>query len=140
MNGYYVNTGIDGEPIVPTKKRKRYGLQGARLPGQGPRDLRSLSEQEINTLPQGMSLSTGCKVYPDCLTCPLPRCIYDEALVTQTFKMKLGKVFELHDQGYSLSAIARATGYARYTLRDIVQSQRSKIDKEYTENEFLLAM
>ena len=140
MNGYYHNKRVTGEEITPTKKRKKYGLQGARLPGQHAQDRRPLSEQGISLLPQGISLSTGCRVYPDCLTCPLPQCIYDEPLVTQVFKAGLGRVFELHDQGYSVSAMSRITGYSRLSLRDILQHQRGNIDKEYTENEFLLEL
>ena len=139
MNGYYNRNCVTGEEITPARKNRRNDLQGARLPGQTAFDRRSFDERQ-KSMPQRMSLATGCKVYPDCLTCPLPKCIYDEALSTQIFKAKLGMVFELQDRGHSIRAIAKLTDYSSYSIRDILQNKRRNLDKEYTENEFLLGL
>lgn len=136
MSEYYQNTNVELSSIVPEKKKSHYKANGktSRPIGSGTRGKNGFS------LPDGMSLSTGCRVYPDCLTCPLPRCIYDEALVTQVFKARLGRIFHLHDRGYTNRAIAREIGCSMYTLKDIIRGQRSELDKEYTENEFLLGL
>ncbi len=111
-------------------------------PRSGPRLVGTGSTgRPLTGLPDGMSLATGCKIYEDCLTCPLPSCIYDEALATQVFKAKLGEIYDLYDSGYSFEEVAQILGYKRHSLYEISSDGgRRKVDKNYTKNKFLLEL
>ncbi len=123
---------------VPTHYKKKYRNSRALLQGERAVDKRSQQEREQNSLPQGMSLATGCTVFDDCLECPLPKCVYDEPLSMQLAKSKLGELFELFEEGWSYDKIARHTGSTYGTVKFIISQRRGDLEKNYTENQFLL--
>ena len=126
--------------IIPAARSRRYATEErARPPGYVYPDRRSPFEKGAS-LPKGMSLATGCKVYPDCLTCPLPKCVYDEPLQTQLAKSRLGEIFDLFDSGWSLDKISRHMKLTFVTVRNVIGRKRAQLDTQYTENEFLLGL
>ena len=57
------------------------------------------------------STKNGCSIYRDCLTCPLPKCIFDETLLVQVGKATKAAIVELFFP-YSMS---------RSEIRDVLQ-------------------
>lgn len=79
----------------------------------------------------------GCEVYEECLSCPLPKCIHDEALVSQMNRARNARIRMLHfDHGMKMIDIARKTGLDRKTISQVITKEGrgkrySEGDEEY---------
>jgi len=75
----------------------------------------SLSLAELDKLAK----RTGCSEYDDCLSCPLPRCIYDDKSLGMEARGKdwrKRKARELLGMGVSIGGIAQKLGVSRGTV------------------------
>ncbi len=70
----------------------------------------------------------GCEVNPSCLTCPLPRCRYDEpgGLRAMVNSYRDGQMMELRMSGVPVEAIADCFGVSRRTVFRILGSAASQ--------------
>ncbi len=62
---------------------------------------------------------TGCHLYPSCLACPRPRCIFDEPLVPASRRPKPARnaeILRLAGEGKSRQAIAALVGVSKRTV------------------------
>jgi len=69
----------------------------------------------------------GCEVSPSCLTCPLPRCRYDEpgGLRGLVNSYRDGQMLELRLKGAPVEALAERFGVSRRTVFRILGSSPS---------------
>jgi hypothetical protein len=67
----------------------------------------------------------GCDIHPQCLTCPLTRCRYDEpgGLRALLNAQRDRHVISLKHQGESVDAIARRFGLSRRTVFRILSAR-----------------
>lgn len=65
----------------------------------------------------------GCDIHPRCLTCPLPRCRYDEPggarALLNTYRDR--QILELRLQGMPVDRLARRFGLSRRTIFRILE-------------------
>ena len=68
----------------------------------------------------------GCVVWHACLTCPLPRCIYDEARPGRRAGKPLRdrEMARLADEGWSVRALADRYGLTRRHVFRILRQER----------------
>lgn len=59
---------------------------------------------------------TGCDLYPSCLTCPLPRCRYDQRAPDQLRTGRNNAIRSRRAAGETPEAIAQALGLSRRTI------------------------
>lgn len=64
----------------------------------------------------------GCHVHSHCLTCPLPRCIYDGNTRQEIKGIKYHAMRELGAQGVGRQEIARRFGVSRRTVDRAVRA------------------
>jgi hypothetical protein len=71
---------------------------------------------------------TGCSVHPNCLTCPLVRCRYDEPGGARKLfsEARDRSIVGLQRQGVSIGAIARRFGVSRRTVFRALARARSQ--------------
>lgn len=67
----------------------------------------------------------GCEVHPQCLTCPLPRCRYDEpgGLRGMLSAWRDRQVVELRSKGAAVEEIAEQFGVSRRTVFRILTAK-----------------
>jgi hypothetical protein len=60
----------------------------------------------------------GCEIHPQCLTCPLPRCRYDEpgGLMGLLNGLRDGEIVALRSRGVSIEEIANTFDVSRRTV------------------------
>lgn len=69
---------------------------------------------------------TGCEVYFECLSCPLPRCVEEVALSIQLTRIRDSKIVSLYfDHGLPASAILNEVpGISRYIVKNVLEKER----------------
>ncbi len=89
------------------------------------------ARKAIDLLPEQTGYrDDGCYIHPKCLTCPLPRCIYDEpdggrAMLKEMRDQKLLKVYR--KEGLGVAELAERFGISKRSVyRIISQSKKSK--------------
>ena len=80
---------------------------------------RMLRRVRSDALPEHTQyVDDGCDIHPHCLTCPLPRCRYDERgglrALLNTYRDQ--QVLTLRQQGLAVDAIARRFRLSRRTV------------------------
>lgn len=92
------------------------------------------ARKAIDLLPEQTGYrDDGCYIHPKCLTCPLPRCIYDEsdggrAMLKEMRDQELLKVYR--KEGLDVAKLAERFGISRRSVyRIISQNKASKKDK-----------
>jgi len=63
----------------------------------------------------------GCDLYPSCLSCPLPRCKFDEGVKRTKTKLRAMKVKRMRDEGMSTKEIAKALGVSQRTVQRLLR-------------------
>lgn len=71
--------------------------------------------------------STGCKVHPDCLTCPLARCIFDAEEPSYAMRQALSssrrqQVRRLRRSGLRVVDVAAQLGIAKRTVYRLLKA------------------
>lgn len=68
----------------------------------------------------------GCDIYPACLTCPLPRCRYDEkgGLRAMINGYRDRQIAELRDSGVPAEDLSERFGLSRRTIFRILEMQQ----------------
>ena len=51
-------------------------------------------------------MKTGCKLHPNCFTCPFPDCLTEEEYDTLYGLNNISNAKKLHEEGYSVEVIA----------------------------------
>lgn len=83
----------------------------------------------LDTIPELMRYrDDGCDLHPACLTCPLPRCRYDEPgdgqpVLKQVRNEAVLEVF--HSEGLSASELAQRFRVSKRTVHRILQHERT---------------
>jgi len=75
---------------------------------------------ELGLLPEEVGWrDEGCGLFPSCLNCPLPRCIYEESRGKQRLKMlaRARRMAELKRDGKSVKEIAELFGVSKRTVQ-----------------------
>tara|TARA_Y100000310_G_scaffold345002_1_gene461098 strand:- start:13340 stop:13771 length:432 start_codon:yes stop_codon:yes gene_type:complete len=71
----------------------------------------------------------GCELYAECLSCPLPRCKYDESLTTQLRRMRDAKILQLYfDDEVDISIIYydyRKIGISRHIVKHVITKEKN---------------
>lgn len=64
----------------------------------------------------------GCELFPSCLNCPLPRCIYDEPDGVKGAKKRLrdGEIIRLFHEGQKTTELAKRFGISQRTVQRAV--------------------
>ncbi len=80
-------------------------------------------------LDDGYFPDTGCVIHPSCLSCPLPRCIYDEPQEERR-ESQQRRDREIYDQyvkcGHDIRSLAERFGVSRRTVHRAVARCRDK--------------
>jgi transposase-like protein len=90
--------------------------------------MRLLRSPRRDALPEHTSYAdTGCDIHESCLTCPLPRCRYDEPGGARKLLSdeRDRTIIELRREGRPISAIATRFGVSRRTVFRVLASSRS---------------
>ena len=90
--------------------------------------LRLLRSPRRDALPEHTSYAdTGCDIHVSCLTCPLPRCRYDEPGGARKLLSdeRDRTILELRREGRPIGAIASRFGVSRRTVFRVLASSRS---------------
>jgi DNA-binding NarL/FixJ family response regulator len=71
----------------------------------------------------------GCEIHPECLTCPLPRCRYDEpgGLNGMLTRMRDREVVRLRAKGAPVEEIADVFGVSRRTVFRILTAKYKEV-------------
>lgn len=77
----------------------------------------------------GLNLeNNGCHLHPDCFTCPLPQCIFENSEDSRRMRgpmmktlQKLEQVRQLKKDGYTSDAMANIMGTSRRTVYRLLQ-------------------
>lgn len=76
---------------------------------------------------------TGCHVHPACLTCPLPRCVYDEtkeeylaSVSARDAEIYAAAQQQQAEDGYDVMALARQFGVSRRTIHRAIARIREQ--------------
>lgn len=93
-------------------------------------DLRLLGDRapRRDALPEHTSYAdTGCDMHPNCLTCPLVRCRYDEPGGARKLMSdeRDRTILQLRREGRPISAIASRFGVSRRTVFRVLAHSRS---------------
>jgi len=100
--------------------------------GQGLADLDQGRRTRRDALPEHTQYAdTGCDVHPNCLTCPLVRCRYDEpGGVRRVYSEDRDRaIVRAHGEGAPLDAIARRFGVSRRTVfRALARARPARSD------------
>ena len=69
---------------------------------------------------------TGCEVYFECLSCPLPRCVEEVALSIQLTRMRDSKIVSLYfDHNLPASEIPnKVSGISRHIVKNVLEKER----------------
>ena len=70
----------------------------------------------------------GCNLHPACLSCPLPRCQFDEPEAGQTVlkQVRNAEVFSAMQEGLSAVELARRFRISKRTVHRILQEARMR--------------
>ena len=73
----------------------------------------------------------GCNLHPACLTCPLPRCQFDEPEAGQTVRMQVrnANVVSAMQEGLSAVELSRRFSIAKRTVHRILKQAREGLQK-----------
>ena len=73
----------------------------------------------------------GCELFHSCLSCPLPKCQYDEKLKGQFKKAWLSVIFTLtFKYGYSIGQIAaKLPGAYPHVIRPLVREEKDRRER-----------
>ena len=66
----------------------------------------------------------GCEFYPSCLTCPFPKCVYEEPFIGVRRAKKRGRneeIIERFYKGESIADLAKAFGVHKRTIQRAVK-------------------
>lgn len=71
----------------------------------------------------------GCELFPYCLNCPFPHCVYDEPRGKQRRKKELRnrQILKAYGDGAGVGEIARRFGVSRRTIQRALKASRSGI-------------
>jgi Helix-turn-helix domain of resolvase len=109
------STGLQMElPIAALLKRRADFSRRVR----GPRAI-GRARGRGDTLPEKIGYrDDGCEIHPQCLTCPLPRCRYDEpgGLNGVLTRMRDREIVRLRSKGTPVETIADVFGVSRRTV------------------------
>ncbi|MGH8629333.1 MAG: hypothetical protein ACREU7_01025 [Burkholderiales bacterium] len=106
---------------VGTMEHRLGRLAGVKVPVALPLRIRQKKYQRVR--PDALPESThyrddGCEINPSCLTCPLPRCRYEEpgGLRAIINNMRDQALLELRSQGAEVEELAAYFGVSRRTV------------------------
>lgn len=88
---------------------------------------RRRSEAPVDTLPELFPYrDDGCHVHPHCLTCPLPRCIYDEPGLQRQWRQERDRqLLEMYRSGgIRVETLARRFGLSKRTVFRVLARAR----------------
>ena len=83
----------------------------------------------MDTAPELMRYrDDGCNLHPACLSCPLPRCQFDEPEAGQTVlkQVRNAEVFSAMQEGLSAVELARRFRISKRTVHRILQEARMR--------------
>ena len=106
--------------------RSRRCLRG----GQPLRERPGLRGSRGDMLPERRGYrDDGCEIHPECLTCPLPRCRYDEpgGLNGMLDRMRDREVVRLRTKGAAVEEIAEVFGVSRRTVFRILTAKYKEV-------------
>lgn len=91
-----------------------------------PSDSPSASHSQPDRLPEHtLYRDTGCSIQPSCLSCPLPRCRFDDSQYRSTKKQPRNDIIiALHELGLRASQIATSFGLETRQVQRIIKSHR----------------
>ena len=98
------------------------------MSSQHEKDQLEGTTKNIDLLPEQIKYSDeGCHVYPHCLTCPLPHCIYDaphgrRAMLKETRNRELLKVY--YKEGLNIETLAQRFGITERSVYRIISENR----------------
>jgi Helix-turn-helix domain of resolvase len=71
----------------------------------------------------------GCEIHPQCLTCPLPRCRYDEpgGLNGMLTRMRDQEIVRLRGKGAAIEQIADVFGVSRRTVFRVLTAKYKEV-------------
>ncbi len=94
-----------------------------------PTPMRGLPGGRADALPEYATYrDTGCDLHPRCLSCPLPRCRYDEPGGVRGIRNEArdAAIIALHRRGrLSVNTIAQRFGVSRRTVFRVLACHRS---------------
>jgi hypothetical protein len=102
-------------PIAVLLKRRAAAAAAARYP-----------RVRGDTLPEKTRYrDDGCEIHPHCLTCPLPRCVYEEpgGLKGTLMALRDREIVTLKDRGIPIEEIADRFGVSRRTVFRILTTK-----------------
>jgi len=67
------------------------------------------------------SISDGCSVYPECITCPLVKCVFDESIHEQLRRARDGFIQSGLREGKTVREIAQSLNISFYTAKSAVE-------------------
>lgn len=67
----------------------------------------------------------GCEIHPECLTCPLPRCRYDEpgGLKGVLMALRDREILRLRERGADIAEIAFRFGVSKRTIHRVLTAK-----------------
>lgn len=79
-----------------------------------------------DALPEGANYyaDTGCDLNPACLTCPLPKCRYDEHRAAARARTRKEQVIILHAAGHKPQDIADFVGISKRSVFRMLEHAR----------------
>ncbi|HXG42135.1 MAG TPA: helix-turn-helix domain-containing protein [Dehalococcoidia bacterium] len=107
-------------------------MQSPVLEGASTPPSRLLQRVREDALPEHTDYrDTGCDIHPSCLSCPLPRCRYDEP---GGIRALLGayrdrQIVALRRQGVGIEELARRFGVSRRTVFRALEKARAQEGK-----------
>ncbi|MCS7276923.1 MAG: helix-turn-helix domain-containing protein [Dehalococcoidia bacterium] len=104
-------------------------VQSPALDEQRAGAVRTLQRVREDALPEHTEYrDTGCDIHPSCLSCPLPRCRYDEP---GGIRALLGarrdrQIVALRRQGLTIEELSRRFGVSRRTVFRALEKARAQ--------------
>lgn len=83
--------------------------------------------KRVDALPEYTEYrDTGCDLHPSCLSCPFPRCRYDEpgGVAALLRAARDEAILRSYEAGRSIDEIARAHGVSRRTVFRVLSARR----------------
>jgi|TARA_Y100000310_G_scaffold39329_1_gene36931 hypothetical protein len=86
-----------------------------------PRSTPTGNTEYGNVMPVEYDKSTGCDIYSDCLTCPLPQCKHEESVEKQILNTRDASIVSLYfNHGYSPEEIGEVSGQTYRNIKRII--------------------
>lgn len=114
-----------GEDII-TRLNEELGIR-LKPPGREKKRRRS------DTLPEyAMYRDDGCDIHESCLTCPLPRCRYEEpgGLRTLLNELRDSQMVRMREKGATIGELASRFGVSRRTVFRVLNSRQAPRQRE----------